>query len=222
MLEIREFSKKYGKNIIFSNLNYKFERGVYFIVGENGIGKSTFLRCISGVDRKYMGDITYFGKKLETKKIGYLPQNFGALHNLSVLELFHYVSLLKADEVDEEEINGIITKLHLEKYKNQVTQHLSGGTERRVGIGLTLLKNPEIIILDEPTAGLDLKERIHLLESLIKIEIDGILLISTHNLDDIARIPHANSLLLTKDKFIDLKEKEKQELETEYLCLVEK
>ena len=219
MLVIENLKKCYGKKIIFQNLNARLENGIYFIIGPNGSGKSTLFRCISNADKKYEGKISFRGKDMKYHKIGYLPQNFGALHNLTVQEIFQYVSLLKKGFSDDKEIEEIIAELNLTDYKNTKTQNLSGGTERRVGIGLSLIDHPDILILDEPSVGLDPKERIGMLEILAALNYDGIMLVSTHILDDIEKIPGAKILMLMSDKLIKLKGTNKNELEEEYLYL---
>ena len=146
------------------------------------------MRCIVGL-LEFEGEIYYKGKDLSKTKglnIGYLPQNFSLFHNLTVKEALEYVFILKNAKGNQNEIiEKILVDVHLEKEKNKKIKNLSGGMLRRVGIAQALIGDPDLLIADEPTAGLDPKERVRFRNLLQKLSSDVDIIISSHIVEDI-------------------------------------
>ncbi len=217
MIDIQKLNISLGRKQILKDVTFSFENDVYVLLGPNGAGKTTLFRCIAGIYTRYKGKIIFSGNK-----IGYLPQKFGVYHNLTVRETLDYLALLKETDNRRDEVDKCIHMLHLEEYADVKAKKLSGGTLRRLGIAQALLGEPDVLLLDEPTAGLDPKERRDFFNNLKDLSYQGTLLISTHILDDVKRIAkeavvmNGGSILSpTLTDFGTL-------LEEKYLCLIEK
>lgn len=230
MLKINHLSKSYKKKIVLDDISFEFGNMVYILLGENGAGKTTLLRCITGVIKQYSGsveiDVSATDKDNNRKKggkirIGYMPQNFGTYYNLTIKETLEYISLLKEIENMDEAVDRSLKMVHLEDIKDQKVKTLSGGMVRRLGIAQAILDEPEILILDEPTVGLDPKERRDFFERLQGLDFSGTILISTHILDDVSKIAD-KVLVLVNGKMMELPwKKGDTDLEDKYLCLLE-
>lgn len=178
---IDNLTKKYNKKVVLNNISFEFTNGIYGILGPNGAGKTTLMKCIIGLE-------SYEGKVLNISQddIGYLPQKFSLFKQLTVKEALLYISLLK--NADEKRIDDILNMVNLYEEKNTKIKNLSGGMVRRLGIAQAIVGNPKIIIVDEPTVGLDPKERIRFRNLLTRIADDRIVLISSHIVEDIESI----------------------------------
>ncbi|MCR5203001.1 MAG: ATP-binding cassette domain-containing protein [Lachnospiraceae bacterium] len=187
MLRIKGLTKKFRKKEVLHGINLELGKGVYGLLGENGAGKSTLMRTILGLYSEYSGEIMFDGDSLTNDQIGYLPQYFNGLEELKVKELLKYFADIKkisSKRVDEE-IERTLKMVNLIERKNSKVKNLSGGMKQRVGIAQTLLGNPEILIYDEPTVGLDPKERIRFGNIIEEEKNNKIILISTHIVSDI-------------------------------------
>lgn len=230
MLKINHLSKSYKKKIVLDDISFEFGNMVYILLGENGAGKTTLLRCITGAIKQYSGSVEIDvsvtdkdnnGKKGDKIRIGYMPQNFGTYYNLTVKETLEYISLLKEIENVDEAVDRTLKTVHLEDIKDQKVKTLSGGMVRRLGIAQAILDEPEILIMDEPTVGLDPKERRDFFERLQGLNFSGTILISTHILDDVSKIAD-KALVLVNGRMMELPwKKGDTDLEDKYLCLLE-
>lgn len=219
MLKIEHISKSYKEKLILDDISYQFDNLVYALVGENGAGKTTLIRCITGIIRNYSGSVTIGGHGADSKtRIGYVPQNFGTYYNLTVQETLEYMSLLKEVKNMEEAVEKSLAAFHMENLRNQKVKTLSGGMIRRIGIAQAILNEPEILVMDEPTVGLDPKERREFFAYLLGMNFPGTIIISTHILDDAIQAAD-KVLLMAHGKLSELPwTKGDADLEEQYLC----
>jgi len=179
------------------------------LVGSNGAGKSTFIKILSTLIRPTDGDILLDGKSIVKypmimqKNIGYLPQDIALYPNLSAVEFLMYMAALKrlSGREAKEQVGYLLEILHLSDVKNKRLSDFSGGMKRRIGIACALLGNPEIIIADEPTTGLDPEERVTFRNILSKLACNKIVLLSTHIISDIEAIA-SRIMILKKGKLL--------------------
>lgn len=192
MLKINNLTKKFGKKTVLNNINVSFDDGIYGLLGPNGSGKTTFIRCITGLYPMPKNTIIYNDVDVDTNKkyfsqIGYLPQNFGLYKELSVKEIMEMFANLKGISKNDVErcIDDALKMVNLTEQKDKKCGELSGGMVRRVGVAQAFLGDPEIVILDEPTAGLDPEERLRLKNAISRLSKDRIVIISTHIVEDV-------------------------------------
>lgn len=205
MLEIKKLNKKLSNKWILKDIDLTFSNGVYGLLGANGAGKTTLIRCLCKLYGLDSGKILWNGetlKKLGNQyflDLGYLPQNFGYYSDFTAYDFLLYIATLKGikKENSNERINDLLKKMNLYEDRNKKLKQYSGGMLRRVGIAQALLNEPQILILDEPTAGLDPKERIHLKNLLSRYGENHIVLISTHIVSDIEDI--AKKVIVLKE-----------------------
>ena len=188
MIQIRNLSKTVKKKKILNNINADL-KGITGIIGPNGAGKTTLMKIIASViDGDKNTEINYNNQRNEDYSIGYLPQQFNIYPDLTVINVLTLLSRLK-NQYNMEYLEELISYLNLKEYKNQKMKALSGGTLRRVGIAQALLTKPDVLIIDEPTAGLDIFECIKLRSSLLNISKKNIqIVISSHIPEDITSI----------------------------------
>lgn len=204
-LIVRNIFKKYSNKSILSGINFTFSTGIYGILGANGMGKTTFLSIITGNIDADSGEIIYNNRNIKDNKrgylsdLGFLPQDFSYYSEFSGFEFLQYMSLLKGIKKKHQrlECERIINLVGLEMVKNKKIRTYSGGMKQRLGIGQALIGNPKIIILDEPTVGLDPKERVKLRNLLTQLSKDRIILLSTHIVNDL--MCFADQILILKD-----------------------
>ncbi len=147
-----------------------------------------------------------------------MPQNFGTYYNLTVQETLEYMSLLKEVKNTEEVVEKSLTVFHMEDIRNQKVKTLSGGMIRRIGIAQAILDEPEILVMDEPTVGLDPKERKEFFKYMLEMNFPGTIIISTHILDDAVQAAD-KALLMVHGKLMELPwAKGDSDLEEKYLC----
>ena len=199
MLEIKNMTTTLGRNTILHNLNCNFESGVHGLLGPNGAGKTTFMRSLIGLYPSATGSILLNGANIHSVDIGYLPQKFGLFPGMTVRECMRYIAFSKGISSCslDEDIESVIESVNLSSYIDKKAHTLSSGMVRRVGIAQAFLGNPPIIICDEPTAGLDPKERIGIRNYIAELSRDKIILFATHVVSDIECI--ADKVLLLKD-----------------------
>lgn len=192
MLELKNVSKKFRKKEVLKGIDYKFEKGIYGILGPNGAGKTTLIRCITQLYPLNGGEVLYNNKNITDNKeyfsnLGYLPQKYGLFRELTVNEMMETMAAIK--EVPKENIKKEVTRcieiVNLSDQLNNKVKTLSGGMIRRLGIAQALLNNAEIIILDEPTAGLDPEERLRFKNIISTLADNHIVIISTHIVEDV-------------------------------------
>ncbi|MBE5957597.1 MAG: ATP-binding cassette domain-containing protein [Lachnospiraceae bacterium] len=205
MLTINNLCKGFKKKEILHSINIELEDGVYGLLGENGAGKTTFMRCVAGLYNDYRGLIQWkcdngMIDKNFRDKIGYLPQSFDGLGELRVVEFLKYFCAMKdIDKEDElKEIDRVLESVNLSDKRKEKVSSLSGGMMRRLGIAQTMLGNPNLIMYDEPTTGLDPKERIRFQNIIAENKKNkNITIISTHLVTDIEYL--SDKIIVMKD-----------------------
>lgn len=195
-IQIEKLSMEYKKGIkILDDINLSIGDGIYGLLGENGAGKSTLMKILVTLLQPTMGTVEIAGMKLERqnyeqikKMIGYLPQELGLYPNLTVQESLEYVGILNGMKKEDykRQIEYYLDKTSLLEQRNKKNRQLSGGMKRRVGLVQALLHNPSILIVDEPTTGLDPEERIRIRNLLVDFANDRTVLFSTHLTEDLA------------------------------------
>lgn len=189
-LVLNKINKSYNKKSVLKDVSLDI-KGTYGLLGPNGAGKTTLMRIISTLLQKDSGSINYENLDWSNEEnvrdiIGYLPQHFSMYPGIKVKDMLSHIAILKGVKENRESIiDNLIEDLNLREHSNKKIKELSGGMLRRVGIAQALLGEPKIIIIDEPTAGLDIEERVRFRELLRKIGKDRIIIISTHIVDDI-------------------------------------
>ena len=191
-IKIEHLSKNYGKQEVLKDISLHISVGMYGLLGENGAGKTTLMRILSTVSDATKGTINVDGISIKEKKkiremVGYLPQDFSVYPNMSVHSALDYLGILAElpKTIRKERIDHLLKQVNLEQEKNKRFKNLSGGMKRRFGIAQALLNNPKILIIDEPTAGLDPEERLRFYNLLSELAMDRIILLSTHIAADI-------------------------------------
>ena len=186
------------------SLTASFEHGIYGLLGENGAGKTTLMRMIVGILKPTQGQITCDGIPIKQlggtyrNLLGYLPQDFGYYKEFTALRFLNYIAALKAIEPDtaKERIERLLETVALTGDWNKKLKTFSGGMLRRIGIAQALLNEPGILILDEPTAGLDPKERVRFRNIISALGKDRIIILSTHIVSDVEYI--ADQIMIMK------------------------
>lgn len=192
-IEITHLNKKYSTKTVLRNVDLEIGEGMFGLLGPNGAGKTTLMRILTTLVPKTDGQVTLNGVDSSNKKkiremVGYLPQDFSLYPNLSVYEAMDYLALLsglKGRKERRERILELLEKVNLQAHLKVKVKALSGGMKRRLGIAQALLHDPKILIVDEPTAGLDPEERIRFRTLLTDFAKDRIVILSTHIVEDI-------------------------------------
>lgn len=204
-LEVRSLNKKYGKVQALKNVSFKIDTGVYGLLGPNGAGKSTMIRIITGSMRASSGEVLYNGRRIREnekaykKILGYVPQRQGMYDSFTAARFLEYMAVLKELKRKEipEEVERVLKIVGLQEDALRRLGGFSGGMKQRVLIAQALLGDPRIIILDEPTAGLDPKERIKIRNFISRIGENRTILLATHVVSDVESI--AREILLLGD-----------------------
>ncbi|MGL5715601.1 MAG: ABC transporter ATP-binding protein [Paraclostridium sp.] len=204
-LEMINVTKSYKHKNANENINLVLESGVYGLLGPNGAGKSTLMKQIVTVTSPTSGKILYNGKDIKSLDdeyravVGYLPQDFDAYKNFKAKEFLMYMAALKGMDTksSKKRVDELLKLVGLSEVSNKLVSKFSGGMKRRVGIAQALLNNPKILILDEPTAGLDPQERTRFRNLLSQIGRDTIVILSTHIISDIESV--AKETIMIKD-----------------------
>ncbi|MBE4909241.1 ABC transporter ATP-binding protein [Bacillus luteolus] len=204
-LTIDNLSKSFGQKKALDEVTVELTTGVYGILGSNGSGKTTLMRILASVMKPSSGTIYLNGQDINKmdhqyrELIGYLPQQVGLYKNFTAEKLLKYISALKglSKEETDDKVKEVLELVGLSNDRKGKVGKFSGGMKRRIGIAQALLNDPKILIVDEPTAGLDPKERIRFRNLLSKISKDRIVLLSTHIVSDIEFI--AKEILVLKD-----------------------
>lgn len=202
VLTLKNISKSYGEKTALNQVSIELCNGIYGLLGPNGAGKSTLISIIAGLLEASEGKVLCDGvprKKLKNHYydyIGYMPQYPGYYGNFTGYEMLDYYGVLKGIKKSDRKkrIWELLKLVNLTEEADKKVKGYSGGMKQRLGIGCAMLNNPKLLILDEPTAGLDPEERIHFRNLLSKISDDKIVIIATHIVSDVELI--ANKIIL--------------------------
>jgi ABC-2 type transport system ATP-binding protein len=193
-ITIANLSKRYGKTIALDGVSLHIKSGLYGLLGQNGAGKTTLMRILATLLPKSEGSVSVGGFDISQAKdirriIGYLPQEFSFYPSLRVREALDYLGLLSGMSNDERKtrIPDVLRCVNLYEDRNKRVKALSGGMKRRLGIAQAILHDPRILIVGEPTAGLDPVERIHFREMLAALAEGRTVIFSTHIIEDIEK-----------------------------------
>lgn len=209
-LTISDLTKDFGSFRAVDHVNFTMHSGVYGLLGVNGAGKTTLMRMLTTLIRPTGGEIRWDGQDVfqmdntYRKLLGYLPQDFGYYPDFSIYDYLMYIASIKGirPAAAKERASRLLKQVGLSQARHKKMKTLSGGMKRRVGIAQAMLNDPKILILDEPTAGLDPNERIRFRNLISELSEDRIVLLSTHIVSDIEYI--ASEILLMKDGCITL------------------
>lgn len=209
-LKIQDLTKEFGPLRAVDRVNLTMTNGVYGLLGVNGAGKTTLMRMLTTLIKPTSGEILWDGQDVYAmdgqyrKLLGYLPQDFGYYPDFSIYDYLMYIASIKGirPAVAKERVKLLLKQVGLVRVRHKKMKTLSGGMKRRAGIAQAMLNDPRILILDEPTAGLDPSERIRFRNLISELSGDRIVLLSTHIVSDIEYI--ANEILLMKDGCITM------------------
>lgn len=204
-LSINNVTKQFKNKKAVNDISFSMQKGVYGLLGVNGAGKTTLMRMLCTLTMPDCGTITWDGKDIfkmgaaYRQILGYLPQDFGYYPYLTIKDYMMYIASIKGirPAVAKKRIKILLKQVGLEGQEKQKMKTLSGGMVRRVGIAQAMLNDPKILILDEPTAGLDPNERIRFRNLISELAEERLVLLSTHIVSDVEFI--ANKILLMKE-----------------------
>lgn len=209
MLTLEHVTKTFNPSVrAVDDVSFQANVGILGLIGHNGAGKTTLMQMIATLMRPSNGRILFNDEDIVQtpnairQRLGYLPQDFGVYPNLSALEFMQYFAALKGVR-DPQRIRALLELVNLHDYANRSAADFSGGMRRRLGIAQALLNDPSILIVDEPTAGLDPEERLRFRNLLAELARDKLILISTHIVSDVESIAHQLAIM-RKGKLIDL------------------
>ncbi len=223
-LIIDRVSRQYKNKIAVDRISLKLHRGVHGLLGPNGAGKTTLMRMLCGILKPTGGTITFDGIDVSEESyraiLGYLPQDFGYYPEFSAADFLLYLAALKGIPKDraKRKTRELLELVSLSDVSRKKIKTFSGGMKQRLGIAQALLNDPKLLILDEPTAGLDPKERVRFRNLIEELGKDNIVLLSTHIVSDIEHI--ADQVLIMKDGQLIYQgkwEETREDLETFYL-----
>ncbi|GAK14293.1 ABC transporter ATP-binding protein [Geomicrobium sp. JCM 19039] len=212
MLTIENVTKKYGSFTALKELSLEFDTGVYGLLAPNGAGKTTLIKMMATLLFPTSGSIRFDGKDIYgmgatyRDVIGYLPQQFGYYKNDTPTRYLHYIAALKGldRKKTKVKVEELLETVALTEVAHKKMKKFSGGMIQRVGIAQALLNDPQLLILDEPTAGLDPKERARFRNLLSRLAKERTIILSTHIVADVESI--ANEIVMIKDRELLYKE----------------
>lgn len=199
---IDRLTKQYENKITVDRVSLQLTNGVYGLLGANGAGKTTFMRMLCGILKPTSGTVTFDGMDVSSEEyraeLGYLPQDFGYYPDFNGMDFLLYMASLKGLTKTEAKRKSkkLLELVSLSDVAKKKIATYSGGMKQRLGIAQALLNDPKIIILDEPTAGLDPKERVRFRNLIKELGTESIVLLSTHIVSDIEHI--ADTVLMMK------------------------
>ena len=203
-LRVEKLTKQYGSKIAVDRLDFTFQRGIYGLLGANGAGKTTLMRLLCDIQSPTAGEIFYNGQEIHKmgeryrNLLGYLPQDFGYYPDFSAYKFMLYMSAVKGltRGYAKQRSLELLETVGLIEVKDKKIKTFSGGMKQRLGIAQAMLNDPRILILDEPTAGLDPKERVKFRNLISSFAANKIVLLSTHIVSDVEYI--AGDILVMK------------------------
>ena len=210
MLQLSNISKKYKENPVLEGVSLELDYGIYGLLGPNGAGKSTLMNIITGNLKASGGQVYWDGTDIlrlgsaYRSIIGYAPQQQEMYDSFSGIQFLSYMATLKgiSELVLNKEIERVLSYVNMTEAANRRIGTYSGGMKQRILIAQAILGNPKLIVLDEPTAGLDPKERVKIRERISDLSGDKVILVSTHIVSDIEQI--AKKIILIKEgKIVD-------------------
>ena len=191
-IKITDLSKNFGSKQALKNISLDINQGMFGLLGPNGAGKTTLMKIISTLLKKSSGEVIVCGIPVEKSSeirglIGYLPQDFSMYGNMNAYEALDYLATLSGMKKSERKtkVPELLEKVNLLEQRKTKVKAMSGGMKRRLGIAQSMIHDPKVIIVDEPTAGLDPEERVRFRNLLCEIAKDRIVLLSTHIVGDI-------------------------------------
>ena len=202
-LTIDRVTKQYKNRIAVDRVSAKLHQGVYGLLGANGAGKTTLMRVLCGILTPTSGTITFDGIDVSREEyraiLGYLPQDFGYYPEFTAMDFLLYLAALKGipKAQAKRRATELLELVSLQDVSRKKIKTFSGGMKQRLGIAQALLNDPQLLILDEPTAGLDPKERVRFRNLIEQLGKESIVLLSTHIVSDIEHI--ADEILMMKD-----------------------
>jgi len=192
MIKVDNLSKSFQRKQVLHSINLELDSGVYGMLGANGAGKTTLLRCMAGLFDPQQGEVLYNDEPIYKSKsfhndLGYLPQAFGMFQELTLYEMMDYICSLRNIALSQcsSAIARALESVNLEDKAGDRVKTLSGGMLRRAGIAQAILGDSKVILLDEPTAGLDPSERVRFKNMIGHLNQDKMILISTHIVEDV-------------------------------------
>lgn len=198
MLEIKNLSKTYGNGVkALSDVSLSIPKGMYGLLGPNGAGKSSLMRTIATLQSADTGSIQFAGidvlndPKALRKTLGYLPQDFNVYPRINAFDLLNHLAILKGmlnKKLRHETVNALLAHTNLYQHKDKAVSSYSGGMRQRFGIAQALIGDPKLLIVDEPTAGLDPEERNRFHNLLVSLGEEKVIILSTHIVDDVAEL----------------------------------
>ena len=191
-IEIRDLSKNFGKKQALKHVNLQIESGMFGLLGPNGAGKTTLMKVLTTWTKKSGGEVKVCNIPVEQcvqvrRIIGYLPQDFSMYGNMKASEALDYLAVLSGMSKKERAVKvpEMLERVNLGEQQNTKVKAMSGGMKRRLGIAQAIIHDPKVIVVDEPTAGLDPEERVRFRNLLCEIAKDRIVILSTHIVGDI-------------------------------------
>ncbi|MBR0133593.1 MAG: ATP-binding cassette domain-containing protein [Lachnospiraceae bacterium] len=228
-LEIEKLTKHYKNVTAIDDFSQIFTDGCWGLLGPNGAGKSTLMRILSKVISANNGKVVLNGTDINEKNgylknISYMPQNFGFYPFFTAKEILEYFSLLKGVKKDEKQIDNLLELVNLSDVKERKVKTFSGGMVRRLGIAVAYLNDAKLLILDEPTAGLDPKERFVFKKTINEMKHNRIIIVSTHIVSELTEMCD-NICFLNRGKLIRIVSRGENndfeiDLEQEYIKMV--
>ena len=198
MLEIKGLTKTYDNGVkALNNVNLSISKGMFGLLGPNGAGKSSLMRTIATLQQPDSGSIQFNGidvlkdPQALRKTLGYLPQDFSVYPRISAFDLLDHLAVLKGFTQKKERkelVEGLLAHTNLFQHKDKAVSGFSGGMRQRFGIAQALLGNPDLLIVDEPTAGLDPEERNRFHNLLVSLGEEKVIILSTHIVEDVAEL----------------------------------
>lgn len=202
-LVIDRLTKQYKNKIAVDRVSLTLSRGVYGLLGANGAGKTTLMRMICGVLKPTGGTVTFQGRSASSEEyrdmLGYLPQDFGYYPDFTGMDFLMYMALLKGmnKTTARKRCRELLELTALSGMEKKKIKTYSGGMKQRLGIAQALLNRPKLLVLDEPTAGLDPKERVRFRNIIAELGKENIVLLSTHIVSDVEEI--ADRILMMRE-----------------------
>ncbi|MGA9363921.1 MAG: ABC transporter ATP-binding protein [Bacteroidota bacterium] len=194
MLDIQRVTKRYSSGVVaVSDFSLALQRGVLGLLGPNGAGKTTLMQMIATITQPTSGTILFRGEDITRhpdvvrRCLGYLPQDFGVYENLRAIEFLSYIAALKGVR-DRKRILELLELVNLHAEAGRLVGTFSGGMRQRLGIAQALVNDPDIVIVDEPTAGLDPEERVRFRNILSDIGVGKLVILSTHIVSDVEAV----------------------------------